>query len=94
MRGLHSNASSNSAPPDSQRSRHAQDDLTDPAALTVTPSSGAKTLDRAVLQRSRVSRNPGVTPTKNNNDLPEGKPLICLVAGVGYGWQKIRILDR
>ena len=27
---------------------------------------------------------PGATPTEKKNGLPEGKPLICLVAGEGF----------
>jgi len=36
-----------------------------------------------LIQRS-IARNPGVTLTKNKNGLPEGKPLIELVAGTGF----------
>ena len=34
--------------------------------------------------RSIARRNPGVTPSENKNGLPEGKPLIYLVAGARF----------
>jgi hypothetical protein len=41
-------------------------------------------------RRNTVPRNPGVTPAINKNGLPEGKPLICLVAGGRNGYQQYR----
>jgi hypothetical protein len=36
---------------------------------------------RAKKGRNLIRRYPGATPTPNKNSLPEGKPLIFLVAG-------------
>ena len=38
----------------------------------------------AGLAGNRSLRYPCVTQSKNKNGLPEGKPLICLVAGEGF----------
>jgi hypothetical protein len=51
-----------------------------PPEAAIDPSEDAAAIGGALP----IWRYPGVTQTANQNGLPEGKPLICLVAGARF----------